>query len=480
MFLHALSDIPATIRPPRRMVSPFSDAPHPIAQLAATQLLTRMRSYMQQYPDSELHRLGKMFGVLVVETSPGQYAYLSAFSAMLDGSYHHDGFVPPVFDLSDPNGYFRQEEAAISRINHTISSSSLSAEAVASLQSERRQRSQALQRWMFSHYLMLNERLETADLIDIFRHEKPILSPEEYFAPSSQKPDAVLLPPSGSGECCAPKLFQFAFAHHLRPVALAEFWVGASPKNELRQEGYFYPPCSGRCRPILRHMLSQTEMETSPLSAATDLLTQVSVLFQDDAILVASKPSGLLTVPGTEDVPSLQQYLSDKIGVSCLPVHRLDQDTSGLVILAKTEQAYSLLQEQFRRHKVQKRYLAVLSPRSPESLAESGRITLPLLPNPFDRPRQMVDYEHGKPTCTFYRVLRHMPDNRLLVEFRPETGRTHQLRVHSAHPDGLNAPIVGDRLYGIPADRLMLHAAEITFLHPVTGETLRFLDDKFA
>ena len=393
-------------------------------------------------PDSELHRCGKMFGVLV--HSGG---YIAAFSAQLDGSYYHDGFVPPVYECAAmPIGTSREE-------------------------------SQRLQRLLFSNYRLTNGLGETKNLLEIFRNEKPIISPEEWYVSGNKtRLSTEKLPPSGAGECCAPKLLQYAFLHGLTPVALAEFWVGAMPKNELRREGTFYSPCSSRCVPILRHMLQGIEI-TSPDQTTSELLgREVEIIYEDAHLIVVNKPSGLLSVPGKNGQLSVIDALLLKgHSADIQPVHRLDQDTSGLLVLAKTPEMYKTLQAYFQRRDIQKRYEALITGENIKVLPTEGHISLPLLPNPYDRPRQMVDREHGKPALTRYTIREYREDGSVLVDFFPLTGRTHQLRVHSSHPDGLDAPIIGDRLYGgKPAERLMLHAAEMEFLHPVTKERMHF------
>lgn len=402
------------------------------------------------------------------EMASGEGFYLAAFSSMLDGSYLHEGFVPPVAMGDGPNGEWTNV------IGHS------------------RAESQRLQRLLFAQYNLLNGRGESKNLLEIFAHEKPIFSEDQWFSEKKFRVKSLesreTLPPSGAGECCAPKLLQYAFAHRLRPVALAEFWVGEAPKNELRREGVFYPPCSGRCVPILRWMLSNGE--TLRIEGMNDERVsvegmKVEVLFEDEWLMVANKPAGLLTVPGKGNEPSLASILSDERGIPILPAHRLDQDTSGLVVLAKDADSYKTLQAYFQRRDILKRYEAVVvTTERMNDLTNEGEISLPLLPNPYDRPRQMVDTEHGKPAITRYVIRERRADGSLFVDFFPQTGRTHQLRVHAAHPDGLNAPIVGDRLYGEASphpfpkgkgiQRMLLHAAEIQFIHPVTKEEMHF------
>ena len=439
---------------PTTFISPYQLPPHPLVQLAANELIGEMHEYMRLNPDSELHRQGKMFGILVA-SKDNRIHYLRAFSAMLDGSYTHEGFVPPVYLPSEmPLGKDRAD-------------------------------SQRLQRLLFAQYNFLNGKGETQNLLDIFAKEKPILSPEEYFNQHSAKDSSsATLPPSGAGECCAPKLLQYALSNDFQPIALGEFWIGAPMPNELRQEGCFYEPCSSKCRPILRYMLHgiDTTTESQPAN-----YFKPEILFEDDYLIVANKPAGLLTVTGKNSEPSLASILSDQRGYPVLPAHRLDQDTSGIVVLAKNPDIYKTLQAYFQRRDILKHYEALVRPSVDRRLTvgNEGTITLPLLANPFDRPRQMVDYAHGKQSVTIYRIREKRNNDTWLVDFFPQTGRTHQLRVHAAHPDGLNAPIVGDRLYngqqtensthkGQKAERLMLHAAEISFVHPITKEEMHF------
>ena len=395
---------------------------------------------MREHPESELHTCGKMFGVLLYEGG-----YLAAFSAKLDGSYLHEGFVPPVYAMTEePVGHSKEE-------------------------------SRRLQRLLFANYNFVNGKGESKNLLEIFKDEKPIVPADEWFVDKGErlKVKGERMPPSGAGECCAPKLLQYALTHGLKPLQLAEFWVGAPSKTEIRQEGVYYAPCSGRCVPILRHMTKG--LDTLKIEGVKELKSEgflkPEILFEDDYLMVVNKPAGLLSVPGKTDEPSAESLLHAK------PVHRLDQDTSGLLVLAQTPEVYKTLQSYFQRRDILKRYEAVCKPNlqsSISNLQSEGQIDLPLLPNPYDRPRQMVDFEHGKPAITRYHIRERRPDGTLLVDFFPLTGRTHQLRVHAAHPEGLNAPIVGDRLYGQAAERLMLHAAEIRFLHPVTHQEMHF------
>ena len=521
-----------------------------------------------------------------------QRGFLAAYSGLLGGRNDWQYFVPPVFDAQQPDGHFKRTEREISAINREISAiehdpqylqsmaqheetmKRLQAEVEAfkvevdaakarrdarrksgeplseeeqaemvresqfmkaelrrrrkameqaestfhnpratllkSLQFQRKQMSDELQRWLFAAYRMLNAKGEERDLIDIFR---------EY---------THAMPPAGAGDCCAPKLLQYAYQHRLRPVCMAEFWWGESPASEIRHHLHYYPACRSKCLPILTHMLKGLDVAPNPLAQKRHTV-EPRVLYADEYILVVDKPAGMLSVPGKADDSasvSVEEYFANnsklKIQNSKFlkAAHRLDMDTSGLLVLARTEQAYVELQRQFASRETVKRYEAVLSgvpkhttPHStfrsdvPEPITQNSRfktqnsstqpngclgaISLPLIADINDRPRQRVDMEHGKPALTLYNIVevraadantavayttKKADKGRTLVHLYPKTGRTHQLRVHCAHPQGLACPILGDPLYGTErADRMYLHAAELTFRHPITGEPMHFL-----
>ena len=536
------------------------------------------------------------------ESGALQRGFLAAYSGLLGGRNDWPYFVPPVFDAQQPDGHFKRTEREISAINREIaaiehdpeylqsveqheqtkkrlqaevdafkaevdaakarrdarrkSGEPLSEEEQAemiresqfmkaelrrrrkameqvgstlttqhstflkSLQRKRKQMSDELQRWLFAAYRMLNAKGEERDLIDIFR---------EY---------THAMPPAGAGDCCAPKLLQYAYLHHLRPVCMAEFWWGESPASEIRHHLHYYPACRSKCLPILTHMLKGLDVAPNPLAQKRHT-AEPRVLYADEYIMVVDKPAGMLSVPGKAE--SVRSEFSDSANISVeeyfanlqLPTnsqftteqftigeadnsklkiqnskflkaaHRLDMDTSGLLVLARTEQAYVELQRQFASRETVKRYEAVLSGvptqnsklKTQNSSAQpSGcleAISLPLIADINDRPRQRVDMEHGKPALTLYNIVevravdantavayttKKVDKGRTLVHLYPKTGRTHQLRVHCAHPLGLACPILGDPLYGTErADRMYLHAAELTFRHPVTDETMHFL-----
>lgn len=354
----------------------------------------------------------------------------------------------------------------------------------------RKQLSDTLQQWLFSQFRMLNQEGESKDLLEIFRDEALKEYPQAAIA-TSRIAALKMVPPAGSGECCEPKLLQYAYQHGYKPLQMAMFWWGESPKEEIRHHLQFYPACNGKCKPILHWMLPPSVFE-SPASAENGiggqkgpfpkqvemLYEQVETLYEDCELTVIHKPAGQLSVPGKDAAqPSVYALMRRKYPEATGPliVHRLDMATSGLMIIAKTEFAYHRLQKEFLNHRVQKKYIAIISEKeiSGKVIPEKGIISLPLMPDYLDRPRQIVNHTQGKEAITEYEVLEHVDDSHLRIALYPKTGRTHQLRVHCAHQEGLNAPILGDPLYGNEkAARLHLHAEEITFEHPLTGKKI--------
>ena len=526
----------------------------------------KVQQYILEHPEIRADAdKGKMFGVLVVEGGD----FLAAYSGLLAGRNDWEWFVPPVFDAQQPEGHFKRTEKAISSINDKIKELEESleqetqgkkekereieeyrkkmqaakmlrdtkrlhhnlspeeetaliresqfmkaelhrmkkrlaeatpiADELEDLRRKRREMSEDLQRWLFSQYKLLNYKGE----------EKTVL---EIFYPQ--------LPPAATGDCCAPKLLQYAYAHGMKPLHMAEFWWGESPKQEIRHHLHFYPPCKGRCIPLLRWMINPPPTPT-PLPSSPGGEEITGILFEDSQLAVIVKPAGMLSVPGKSGEVSVYDIMRQRYPNTDSPliVHRLDQATSGIMVIAKTLYAYHNLQKQFSEHTIEKRYVAVLekqmTPTQPprgeetvlqreeETILQRGEISLPLRPDLNDRPRQVVDYEHGKPAVTKYRLITDsQPESNTQssnhnyklafpvgaelrfpipnyqfprVVLYPQTGRTHQLRVHCAHKDGLNNPILGDTLYGSKkAERLFLHADKITFTHPTTGERVTF------
>lgn len=539
-MLHHFHTPVADIPLPERFTFPFCYTPHPLCVAAAKEVQAYLG--LQEAWKEELAQ-GKMFGVLVVRTQEGETGYLAAFSGILAGSNVHPFFVPPVYDLLQPQGFFKIEEEQISQINTRIGlleedeeykrqmqqlaalrqaaqetleeakrqmkrakekreerrreaalpngapmtpeeESALIRESqfqkaeykrmerawkeritplqqtisdyeagIQALKSERKQRSAALQQKLFEQFKMLNYRGEVKTLCDIFGQT------------------VHKTPPAGAGECAAPKLLQQAYLHGWKPVAMAEFWWGESPKTEIRHHGHYYPACKGKCEPILGHMLQGLEVDENPiLKELQSGKKTLDIIYEDEWLAVVNKPAGMLSVPGKEDVVSVYSMMRERYPDADGPliVHRLDMATSGVLVVAKTKQVHQNLQAQFKNRSVGKRYIALLQGYVSQ---DAGTVELPLCPNSLDRPRQMVHTGYGKPAVTDFEVLERK-DNRTRIAFYPRTGRTHQLRVHAAHPLGLHCPIIGDELYGRKAERLYLHAEMLEFTHPVTGKRI--------
>ena len=547
-MIHFFDQPVSHIALPERFTYPFNYTPHPLCVLAAEEV----KAYISTKKEwQEELALGKMFGVLIVQTQEegsSSIGYLAAFSGNLAGKNLHPYFVPPVYDLLQPQGFFKIEEEQISAINVRISelevnphylhlkekldreteqarlaliqakeelktakrerelrrqsSPALSEEEqdaliresqyqkaefkrlergwkeriktleeevitfeteIEKLKNERKQRSAALQQKLFEQFRMLNAKGEIKDLCTIFEQT------------------VHKIPPAGAGECALPKLLQYAYLHQLKPLAMAEFWWGDSPKNEIRHHGYYYPSCKGKCEPILQHMLQGLKVDENPLLNSIHEDEELEIVYEDEWLVVVNKPAGMLSVPGKEeDRDSVYHRLKKKYPDATGPmiVHRLDMATSGLLLVAKTKEVHQHLQAQFASRSIKKRYVAVLDgvTATVEKTAlppgRTGRIELPLCLNPLDRPRQIVSREHGKEAITEYRIICES-EKHTRIAFYPLTGRTHQLRVHAAHPEGLGCPILGDELYGKKADRLYLHAEYIEFRHPISGKILR-------
>jgi tRNA pseudouridine32 synthase/23S rRNA pseudouridine746 synthase len=464
------SPAPAVAEYPTRFPSPFDrGALHPLARRAAMELVDMLQS-----PHANSWRLnepgnGKMFGVLVVAAPDGTIGYLRGFSGMVNGQWEIEGWVPPAFertmrDLAWIPGeaemldFSAQRATLLASLSETADTPEARrlTSAVRALDEARTARSRTLMGQIQDSYLFANSRGEVRSLRAI-------------FAPAE--------PPAGAGDCAAPKLLTHAYRLALRPLALAEFWWGAPSSTGDRRAGVFYAACRGKCLPILTHMLGGLEADSAPLygSAAIDAAEPVAV-YEDEHLLVVNKPSGLLTVPGRS--ASLQDCVVTRLrarypdATGPMVVHRLDLDTSGLLLVAKNLTIASALQRLFSLRLIDKQYVAWLDG---DVTGDHGHITLPLRVDVDDRPRNIHDPMFGKPADTEWRVLAR-EHGRTRVQFTPHTGRTHQLRVHSAHPQGLDAPIVGDRLYGRTAphddERLLLHAERLAFEHPVSGATV--------
>ncbi|MEM9836822.1 MAG: RluA family pseudouridine synthase [Bacteroidota bacterium] len=352
------------------------------------------------------------------------------------------------FELKDLRRKYREE------LEELRAELAVYTDQIDALRRERKQRSNALQSWIFRQYEFLNARGETRDLVDIF------------------KETVVGVPASGAGECAAPKLLNYAYQQGLKPVTMAEFWWGQSPSSEIRKHRHFYPACRGKCEPILGHMLQGLTVDPNPMMSHPAYEQDLEIVYEDEALAIVNKPAGFLSVPGKTVTDSVMARMKKRYPDTDSPliVHRLDMSTSGLLLIPKTKKAHRHLQQQFEQRSIKKRYLALLDGILER---EAGTIVLPLKGDFYDRPRQMVDHEKGKFCKTEFRVIERM-QGRTLIHFWPVTGRTHQLRVHAAHPEGLNIPILGDEFYGKMGDRLCLHAEWIELTHPNTGERVSY------
>ena len=516
--------------------SPFYYEPHPSCVEAAHIVLCRIETHPEWQKEVDE---GKMFGVLLTEQGETLFAY----SGQMLGRYDWEGFVPPVFDYLDENGYFKRHESEIVSINRHISSLELSPalanardtlynieretankineykafmaeskakreamrqekdndeaalvresqfqkaelrrlkqscneqvvaarnalqqiqDEISLLKAERKRLSDNLQHWLFEHFQMLNGKGEKKSLLEIFR---------EWAAKIGSK---CVIPPSGSGECCAPKLLQYAFLHDLQPIAIAEF---TCVKGEIQWHG----ACQSRCAAILDWMLQGIDVEENPLHRQEER-TSLEVLYEDDSLIIVNKPAGMLSVPGKSSRLSALDIIK-KMRPDCASLtlcHRLDMQTSGVLVAAKSMAMYKIMQAMFLSHeKIEKTYIALLEGIHPFPVGTKGEISLPLSADYLNRPRQIVDKIGGKPAITRYEIIGEK-DGHTVVRLHPITGRTHQLRVHCAHPEGLNMPIFGDDLYGHHASRLFLHAKSIKIEDPLPASPLKGEERSYA
>lgn len=331
------------------------------------------------------------------------------------------------------------------------------------LKEKRRSESEALQKWLFSAFKVLNARGESKSLAEIFAHTP------------------MKTPPSGAGECCAPKLLHAAYTRGWRPLAIAEYWYGKSKTGEVRVHGHHYPACRGKCLPLLGWMLEGLEINPPLESQAIPLnLPAPEIIYENSRFCVVNKPSGMLSVPGKGCAPSVQEWLAERYGSEheVKMAHRLDQATSGLIIATFDPDSYRAMQRLFATRMVNKTYVADLEgDYIALGIPGRGRISLPISPDWLDRPRQRVDPETGREAITDYEFI-EVSEGRSRILFHPLTGRTHQLRIHAAAIGGLNMPIIGDTLYGKSetrrGTRLHLHARNIEFTFPIDGYHYRF------
>ena len=526
------NDVDINTELPSFFTNPFDYEPHNLCLKASTLLQSTLE---QPSPSSK----GKMYGVLVAKNRNGELGFICAYSGNEKEFSSSISFVPQVCDITNKRSFFKQGEAELNALNLEIKKLENSPELVClkeklklnerlakqaiedaktqltkakairdnkrkalceSANSEKekailikesqteKSKLKKLKKYWSDEINNLNDDIRTYQnemaKLKSLRKIKSALLQERLFnnyrflnkhgalksASEIFKTQSTKIPPAGAGDCAAPKLLQYAFQNQLQPVAMAEFWWGESPKTEIRKHGYFYPACKSKCEPILAHMLKDFTFEkTAEYITSKD----IQYIYEDDAIAIINKPFGLLSIPGKLETDSVYTRIKEKYPNASGPllVHRLDMATSGLMLIAKNKDAHENLQKQFLKRTIKKRYVAIL-----DGIIDSteGTISLPLRVDINDRPRQLVCFEHGKPATTKWKVIdRTMGQTR--IHFFPITGRTHQLRVHASHHLGLNTPIVGDNLYGKKAERLMLHAEKIEFLHPTKLKTVCFV-----
>ncbi len=525
---------------PDALPDPFHEgAPHPLAARAAAEL-QRALAAADADAGADGPGEGKMWGVLVASAPDGTVGWLRAFSGQLGGRWHASGCAPPLFDAGARAAVEVPGERHVSALvdarealtnaptwekiraalaEHDARAAASQAEMRARHQANREHRRAARAQTtdpaglaaldaasradkaerrrldaalaaerapLAAEVAALDARLAAlddtrrADCADLMRriHETYLVTNTLGETTSLRTLYAPAEPPSGAGDCAAPKLLACARALGLRPHALTEFYWGPPPPSGLRLHGVHYPACRGKCGPLLPFMLRGLQVaERAPRTAAPpDDTGGLTLLYADPWLVVVDKPAGLLSVPGrgAHLLDSVLTRLRARFPAATGPllVHRLDQDTSGLLLAALDAETHTALQRLFLEHTITKTYVAWVEGDVVAETGEVGEITLPLRGDPDDRPRQIVDPAHGTPALTLWRVEARRGD-RTRLSLQPRTGRTHQLRVHLAHPEGLGAPIVGDRLYGRGgAERLMLHAAELRFTHPHTGEPM--------
>ena len=537
-FFHLFKSNISGINLPEKFTFPFYYEPHELSKIASQELqnyLENQSDYKHNFGLDANQKgliIGKMFGVLVCQNTNGELGYLAAFSGKLADSNHHKFFVPTVFDMLDENGFYKIGENELNQITQEIEVLEQKSEyskaqesfkiiqkeakidlnrqkevmkAQKELRTEKRKNPEVnieelnkesqLEKILFKkmtaywNYKIsdaqkeLNSHLEKINTKKEIRSLKSAQLQQQLFDSYSflnQYQDSKSLgeifennPPAGAGECAAPKLLHYAFQNDLKPIAMAEFWWGKSPKSEIRKHGQFYPACTGKCEPILKHMLLDFEMDENPFLINSAEHQNIEIVFEDEYLAVIYKPHEFLSVPGKNVTDSVYQRVAALYPNATGPliVHRLDMSTSGLMLIAKSEEVYKNLQSQFIKRTVQKKYVALLDGIVTK---DEGFIDLPLRVDLDNRPNQLVCYEHGKSARTKFEVISRK-NNKTRIHFYPITGRTHQLRVHASHNLGLNCPIIGDDLYGTKANRLHLHAEEITFEHPISKEKITFL-----
>ncbi|CAM1370902.1 RluA family pseudouridine synthase [Tenacibaculum xiamenense] len=521
--LHSFQSNITAIELPNKIAYPHYYTPHKIAQIASKELqmyLEKQTDFNHDFGLDSNEGVGKMFGVLVVKNEQKELGFLAAFSGKLAERTTYEYFVPPVFDVLDTRNFYLEAERKLNKLTKSIEALSSNKqyldlkdaynrksklqkdlleteqikikqrrklrktqnsidnqknineefylreyetylnnkikalrtayfneyERIEELKRERAQLSAKIQQKLFQSYQFVNNNNEVENLLHIFKE-----SPQNI--------------PAGAGDCCAPKLFQYAYLNKLTPIAMAEFWWGKPLTSAVRKHKQYYPACTGKCKPILNHMLQGLSVETNPLLATINKTDSLDILYEDEYLLALNKPHDVLSVEGKEIEHSIEYLVKKNFPKATGPliVHRLDMSTSGILLIAKSKEIHKKLQEQFIKKTIKKRYVALLEGVIPDM---QGTIDLPLRVDLNDRPKQMVCYEHGKKALTKWEAIA-VENNCTRIYFYPISGRTHQLRVHAAHPLGLNSPIVGDDLYGNKSKRLCLHAEQVKFIHPI-------------
>ncbi len=547
---HLFKNVCKTISTPKKFPYLHTHKPHELCIIAGKEVqeyLEKQNIWNKQLGvNQEPKTVGKMFGVLVVQQQNNTLGYLAGFSGAIGTCNTHPYFVPPIFNLLNPNGFFKHEENKLNILNNKIKNIEESQEllnikqevelAMLTLESTQKnwklklkiekqlrqeQRKLAIENLTEPELTQKLETLNKASQLEKIKAKKHIAKIKEQLSCSEKKLQEELssliklkeqrkkqsanlqykifsqfkllnsklesksvtnifkeqnkgIPPAGTGDCAAPKLLQFAFKHKLKPIALAEFWWGAPPKSEIRKHKQFYPPCNNKCTPIMSHMLKYIEQDENPIEIKSP--SKLDIIYEDNWLIAINKPQQFLSTPGKTQSDSVLQRLKQMYpnANGALLVHRLDMATSGILLAAKNAETHKALQDQFIKRTTQKCYIAILNGILEK---DSGTISLPLRVDINNRPQQLVCYKHGKSTITKWKVIERK-DNKTRVEFYPITGRTHQLRVHAAHVNGLNTAIVGDQLYGTASDRLYLHAHWLKIVHPHTGKQITFIAPK--
>jgi len=526
----------SSISLPEKFTFPFYYEPHELSIIASNELQEYLENQTDFEHNFGLDTtqeglvIGKMFGVLVCQNEAGEIGQLWAFSGKLADSNHHERFVPTVYDMLDKNGFYKIGEDKLNLITKEIEILENSESYTKALQelentkleaqndiqnqktnikAQKKLRDELRKKGVSNEdelkeaskqegillkkmNLYWNYKIEDAqkefnilhskiEILKLSRKQKSAALQQRLFAEYAFLNQFEKLksigeifegnPPAGAGECAAPKLLHHAFTNNLKPIAMAEFWWGKSPNSEIRKHKQFYPACKSKCEPILmQHMLQGLDMEINPFEYNPAEGKDITIVYDDAYLVVINKPAEFLSVPGKQIKDSVYQRVKDLFPSATGPliVHRLDMSTSGIMILAKDEAVYKELQSQFIKRTIKKRYVAVLDGIISEN---EGFIDLPLRVDLDDRPRQLVCYEYGKTAQTKWQKI-EIKDNKTKIYFYPITGRTHQLRVHASHELGLQTPIVGDDLYGKKANRLHLHAEQLTFVHPISKKEM--------